>query len=424
MTIPRNTITGDVSTGYRPAPIPKPPKKKPPRKPPLPNFGGGYDPYAATTTQVNAIIQSMLDSVKSDKAAAAAQAQQEAAAAYARGQALAYGLQKLGIANNVQAIFQNAMNAGSGLASGFSGATRDQAAAQAADQAKTLVGTGQEGAVRNEGDAMGNVIYGLGGYIPGNKLNTLGAAFGAQAALQPGFAEQFGALDQARILNDWASKGASTYDQQIQKIIGEKPSLFMSTLAQNRNYANQERNWKYQVWKDQMNIAMANGAKPTARTLANGQIQWFDSLTGKPIGQPQGPTRTANSGEVITTVNGRRVIVDKTTRQVVADLGPAGSAPAGGPSKTVQSTYRQSVGGISADISNGARTFDSLLTSAQKISVKYGDKVQQYVTLKAARKFLFQKYWPELNAAGAGPNMRKKLMAAITRLLRQQGYRG
>jgi hypothetical protein len=57
--------------------------------------------------------------------------------------------------------------------------------------------------------------------------------------------------------------------------------------------------------------------------LANGQIQWFDARTGKPIGKPQGPTKTTNL--TYKNVGGRLYGINPATGQPVVDVGPAGS---------------------------------------------------------------------------------------------------
>ncbi len=187
------------------------------------------DPYAGATSYVDEILKNLLGDVQRQKDAARQQAELEAGRKLAEGQALAYGLQKLGISKSVQDAFLNAGHAQAGLAQGFSGATRDTASAQAAEQQRMLSGTGQEGAVRNEGEAMGNVTYGAGGYIPASVLNTAGAAFGAQAALQPGFALQFGQLAKAERDRQWASELMGWADKEAD-VLSQKPKLMADAM--------------------------------------------------------------------------------------------------------------------------------------------------------------------------------------------------
>lgn len=292
-----------------------------------------FDPAAMAQEDTDKIINALLDSVRQQQEVERQAAQREAQDALARGQALAYGLQQLGLSNNIQQIFQNAAQNQGSLAQGFSGNIRDEAQAQADAQAKALAGTGQEGAVRNEGAGMGNVNYGLGGYIPGTSLNTIGAAFSADAALQPGFATQFGALDQALRLKQYADQ-APERNAEINAVLARKPELFQQFLTQNRQIQSQKQAAKaeaeqqaYARWKDQRDFAyqqitdrittdlafskMSDEQKyrqaqlelkqweamnPPApnlqsKTLANGQVQWFDPKTGAKVGPPVGPTK-------------------------------------------------------------------------------------------------------------------------------------
>lgn len=306
------------TAGVRPKPKPKP---KPPR------VGGlspaPFDPYRDAQKSAAQIIAEMLSSVERDKQTAKAAADREAALELTKAQALAQGLQQLGIPQNIQNIFNTAGQTQAGLAQGFSGNIRTQANEQAAEQIRQLSGTGQEGAVRNQGDNMGNVVYGVGGFIPGNELATLGAAYGGQAALQPGFATQFGQLAEAARRQKWVTDELPGFTDQRLDVLGKKPALFQEMLSANRSYASDLFNQNMTVRKQKLdefttylNAKLATGEfslkqaeqeldkwkaanpEPTnlqARTLANGQIQWFDPLTGQPVGAPTGPVKAKTS---------------------------------------------------------------------------------------------------------------------------------
>ena len=252
--------------------------KKKPKKTTASVSQNTYDPYEAANAGVQSIIDAMLASWEHDKQQAYDTAQREAEAEYAKAQALAEGLQKLGISQAVQQAFQNAGTAQAGLAQGFSGAIRNQAAAQAAEQQRMLSGTGQEGAVRNQGENMGNVTYGAGGFIPGTALNTTGAAFAADAALQPGFALQFGELAAAARRKQWADEELPGFTEQRLEILAKRPELLLDLLKQTQTEAPSQ-------------------TKLTSRALANGQVQWYDPYTGKPVGKPTGPVRTKSAGD-------------------------------------------------------------------------------------------------------------------------------
>ena len=108
-----------------------------------------------------------------------------------QGQALASWMQGQNFPGRVQGLYQTAGSDITGYAGGFGGEMRDIANADAAQQANMLSGTGQEGAIRNEGQGMSDVLYGAYGWSPAKKFAETGAAYASDAALQPGFAAQF-----------------------------------------------------------------------------------------------------------------------------------------------------------------------------------------------------------------------------------------
>lgn len=273
----------------------------------------GYDPYASAMSQTDQIIAALLADVQRQQDSARATAMQEAALEAEKGRALAYGLQQLGIADTINKIFQSAGANQANLAQGFSGQIRDQASAQAAAQQQALLGTGQEGAVRNQGENMGNVMYGLGGSIPGTELSTLGAAYGAQAALEPGFAMQFGQLAEAARRQEWA-KELAAFAEQKADVLAKKPDTFLDLVDK--------------LGLNDTGGTSSSSTKLTSRTLANGQVQWYDPYTGKPVGKPTGPTRASKGADAPNLqakrlANGQYVAWDPATgKQVGKPWGP------------------------------------------------------------------------------------------------------
>ncbi len=142
--------------------------------------------------QADKLIQARIDAIKSDRESYLKDLQEQSQIEAQRGQALSQALQALNLPGRIQQIYGNAASDIGGLANAFSGSLRDTANADAAAETRMVSGTGQEGAVANNGEAMGNVVYGLGGYIPGRSMSEAGAAFGAQAALEPSFALRIG----------------------------------------------------------------------------------------------------------------------------------------------------------------------------------------------------------------------------------------
>jgi biotin carboxyl carrier protein len=236
-----------------------------------------YDPYAGAQKSVDDMLATMLASVEREKQMAYEAMQREAAMELQKGQALAEGLKALGISESVQRAFQNAGSAQAGLAQGFSGSTRELASAQAAEQQRQLSGTGQEGAVRNQGENMGNVQYGVGGFIPGTELNTIGAAFGADAALQPGFAMQFGAINEALRRQKWADEELPEWTNQKMSVYDKKAGMLADA---------------YERVDDSLKTTSKTSDKITYRNLANGQIGVFQ---GGKLVRREGPARAAKT---------------------------------------------------------------------------------------------------------------------------------
>jgi hypothetical protein len=137
--------------------------------------------------QAQRVVDEMLAAIREQQSMHNQTLQEEAARQAQQAQNFARMVQGLGIDKQIQGIYGSAGRDIAGLAQGFSGQLRDTAAADAAAQTRMLSGTGQEGAVRNEGVGMGDVLYGVGGAIPGRTLGEQGAGYAADAAMQPGF---------------------------------------------------------------------------------------------------------------------------------------------------------------------------------------------------------------------------------------------
>src|SRR3990172_9328723 len=188
------------SIAFNPKSYPKP-KRGPPSKPAPRRVtpGGGF----SAEREADRIIAELLAELGLSRDAARRQAERSAQQEIARAQALSQALMALGIPARIQGIYGQAAGSIGGLAQGFSSEFAHLAAAQGAEQANMVAGTGQEGAVRNEGVGMGDVLYGSQGFIPARGLEQTGAAFASQAALEPGFALQFGQIAAARQMQDF-----------------------------------------------------------------------------------------------------------------------------------------------------------------------------------------------------------------------------
>lgn len=253
-------------------------------------------------------LQAQVDAINAQEQAYKDSLRQQQELEIQRGQALSQALQGLNIPGRIQQIYGNASSDIGGLAQAFSGELRDQATADAAQQTRMLSGTGQEGAVPNNGAALGDVLYGSQGYIPARNMSETGAAFASQAALEPGFAQRIGQVKGADVYNQ-GLEGLKQFTDALLDATAQRPQIEQQLLEQYQK--NQE------------------AAQPnlTARSLADGRIQWFDEDTGQPVGPPQGPKRASSSStaavKTVRLADGTYQAVDpKTGKPVGNPFGP------------------------------------------------------------------------------------------------------
>lgn len=230
------------------------PPARPPARPPI-RPGGGKRPPQLTPEQwarqqaqkfidaqvagINSQRQTYLDEVK-------AQSELEAQ----RGLALAQALQGMDFGGKIQQIYGQGAADVAGLAGGFSEAMRGTADAQAAEMVNMLGGAGQEGAVRNEGVGMGDVVYGTQGFIPGRSMSESGAAFGAQAALEPSFAARIGQLEAGRVHSE-GMKGLDQFTQALIEAKSGKPGLVQEMLDRRKGDLQDQREWSMKVMEQE-----------------------------------------------------------------------------------------------------------------------------------------------------------------------------
>jgi len=153
--------------------------------------GGGMNIGAWAQAQADKYIAAQIAAIQESQRLYTDELNKAAQERVKQGQALASWMQGMNFPGRVQGIYQTAGNDITGYAGGFGGEMRNIANADAADMTNMVSGTGQEGAVRNEGQGMSDVLYGAYGWSPAKKFAETGAAYGADAALQPSFAAQF-----------------------------------------------------------------------------------------------------------------------------------------------------------------------------------------------------------------------------------------
>ena len=213
-------------TGPYRGPVGHPPPARnplPPRRPTGPPGPPAYRPPGMTAqqwadAQAQRIVDEQLAAIRSQQEAYNASLQERARQQALDAQKFAQMVQALGIDKQIQGIYGSAGRDIAGLAQGFAGSIRDTAAADAAAQTRMVSGTGQEGAVRNEGTGMGDVIYGVGGWIPGQTMGQAGAAAAADAARQPGFMLEQRVGDAQKALNEGLQSGGQSFLDAITKV--------------------------------------------------------------------------------------------------------------------------------------------------------------------------------------------------------------
>src|SRR3990172_1801127 len=226
------------SIAFNPKSYPKPKRGSPRRPAPAP-IRPGQGLISSAEQEADRIFSEFLPERGLPRASARREAERSAQQEIARAQALSQALMALGIPARIQGIYGQAAGSIGGLAQGFSSEFAHLAAAQGAEQANMVAGTGQEGAVRNEGVGMGDVLYGSQGFIPARGLEQTGAAFASQAALEPGFALQFGQIAAARQMQDFIENVLPEFTEKEALIRTKRPSLVAEARERRRAEATQ-----------------------------------------------------------------------------------------------------------------------------------------------------------------------------------------
>src|SRR3990167_8848885 len=166
-----------------------------------------------------------------------------------------------------------------------------------------LSGTGQEGAVRNQGENMGNVLYGVGGFLLAQSLTEAGASFGAQAALEPSFAQRIGQLEAGNVHRE-GLKGLDEFTQALVEARSQKPTMIQDLIAQRKGLAADERDAQRDWYLKLAALEMSRGNNARAEEylrLAQGKEQRYTAkdkgtdVSGNPL---PGYRRNPKTGKV------------------------------------------------------------------------------------------------------------------------------
>lgn len=189
------------------------------------------NPASATDPFANLALQSLqpeLDLIKQQQAEQDAQYKAKLEANQGFTEALAKLLGSVG--PSIAGIYSGAAGEQAGLAKGLSGKAGADASAEAQQQGdylKNIVGApaSQGSQLAGQiGDGGANVLYGLGGFIPGQALGQEGAAWGSYGAMAPSWAALQGLENVRQIQGDQATSDQSFTDQ-MNKALADLPSI-------------------------------------------------------------------------------------------------------------------------------------------------------------------------------------------------------
>lgn len=220
----------------------------------------------SATQQTNAQVAA----IRQQQDIANQQAAQRAAQISAASLAAANFEKPLG--DQTQSDYQAALANNTGLAQGYSGQLATDANAEAAKtQAMLSSVPGNTQTAANQGPSLANLLYGLGGQVPGQALNVQGLGATAAARALPlgtlgyGQTEAYGAL----------GAGKSTSDQlqaQILTALGNKPALQNQLLGQYTSAAQSQQSLDNSTREVNSLIADRNASQTLQTTKYNNSL--------------------------------------------------------------------------------------------------------------------------------------------------------
>jgi hypothetical protein len=214
------------------------------------------DPLAPLTArQIAAMINQAVAAGTAPVRTARRRARRQATDLEERTKGLAEGFAQLlrDIGPGIEGAYANAANSQAAFAKGFSDdqAATQQRDAQAAAEMLNRIGAPQAQIqqVQGQGRGVGDVSYGLGGYIPSSALNREGAAFGAAARQLPGYALGRGQQNVAAIQRKLEEQ-ETELDEKLSDLV---PSLRFKALQD--ILANERANEATRIQREYLGLA-------------------------------------------------------------------------------------------------------------------------------------------------------------------------
>lgn len=253
--------------------------------------------YATALKLAQQAEQPTLDAINAERERAA----KESAASVTNAQGFTDALSKLysGIAPEIQKTYDTAAGATAGFGKGFSAAEEAIRNGDAANLGEFLQKTGAPSDViagvqqKAAPSGLGDVEYGLNGYIPAAGLEREGAGFTAAAKMLPAMAAGQGQMTIAQLLKQGADQNFQ-YGQQAATELGKIPGSARSILNDIISQANAQRS---------MDIQDAYLNNTQRNTTAN--LTGVDPVTGQPTysaatkAQAAAAARTADRGKSV-----------------------------------------------------------------------------------------------------------------------------
>lgn len=224
------------------------PKIGPTGAPPKP-----IDPFAPTppamldtqaTAQANAALAPEKAEVERQRALAAARAKADQSAL--SGLAVTVADMQRGLVPGAAAPYADAAGQIGDLAQGFSAGVAERLAAGQGANAEFAASQGAQATPAVDPTAVKDVMYGLGGFVPGASLAAQGAAAGAYAAAIPAITSLALAGDYKKALFEAASQD-DEYAQQLIQVAAKFPDMRNQALEALRKYEMDKAGYKLDV---------------------------------------------------------------------------------------------------------------------------------------------------------------------------------
>jgi cell wall-associated NlpC family hydrolase len=225
--------------------------------PKTPKTTTSVDPlYAQAIAQAKAALQPQIDTIAGEQTSSdALERQREIDAVGSDGKGGVYGALAdalKGVAPATQSLYQNAEQNQELAANGFSAGMQDALKGNADNLNSFLSTIGSPAKIDSHAGEAGDVLYGLGGYVPGETFNREGAAFAAAAEKLPGDALQSG-VDQVKQLQIKQDSADADFQNKIAELASKLPGDVQTNYEKLQQMSLQDKKLAAQIANDKFN---------------------------------------------------------------------------------------------------------------------------------------------------------------------------